>query len=722
VRLVFILRHPAAVRSLHGVFRLLDGNRHQVHLAFQNVKSGDAHRVLQHLAAECSNLTFDRLPRRAPEGAGWTQLTREIRLSADSFRYLEPRYEHADGLRARGLAKAPATANRVGELARKAGPRGTTALGAGTRWLERSLPAPPHAARFVADQTPDLLVATHLNEWGSPQSDYVRAAKRLGVRTAYLVFSWDNLTNKGLVRDAPDRVLVWNELQKQEAVELQRLPADRIRLTGAPAYDHWFGREPGSSRESFCAEVGLDPAKPLVLYVCSAQFVASNEVPFVRRWIAAVRRQGGVLADAGLLVRPHPRNTAQWSGVALDEPGVSVWPRRGEEPLDQESRDHYFDSIFHAAAVVGINTSAQIEAAIVDRPVHTILADEFRHTQLGTLHFPYLVAEGFGHLYVAQTLPEHAALLEGSLGGDDHHARNERFLLRFVRPFGLDIPAAPRVVEELEAAAALPAPAPEGGPVAGPIVRLALTPFSGRAARRAAPERTRPPSLARTLRSRVRTLAAAPQVAAGPWLDDEVGELLYWLPFLSWAESGAPGLREKLVVHARPSSLPWYSGIGSRCVAGEPDAGAILLDPSLIAPHRLELAERHRGFLNRLLSFARLSAPASEGLDLPDRFVVTGGGVAVVGEAVALDGYEPQERLAVLGSSRGYVGPYAAEAFLAVLLGLPAIVVADELDEIARNDIRVASGFLRRPTFGQLRVVGADEVAGADELLLVRTD
>ena len=131
MRLVFILRHPAAVRSLHGVFRLLDGNGHQVHLAFQNVKSGDAHRVLQQLAAECSNLTFDRLPRRAPEAAGWTQLTREIRLSADSFRYLEPRYEHADGLRARGLAKAPEAANRVGELAGKGGSRGTAALGAG---------------------------------------------------------------------------------------------------------------------------------------------------------------------------------------------------------------------------------------------------------------------------------------------------------------------------------------------------------------------------------------------------------------------------------------------------------------------------------------------------------------------------------------------------------------------------------------------------------------
>ena len=220
----------------------------------------------------------------------------------------------------------------------------------------------------------------------------------------------------------------------------------------------------------------------------------------------------------------------------------------------------------------------------------------------------------------------------------------------------------------------------------------------------------------------MRELAAAEKVAAGPWLGDEVGELLYWLPFLSWAESGAPGLREKLVVHARPSSLPWYSGIGSRRVQGEPEAGAAVLDPSLIAPHRLELADRHRGFLNRLLSFARLSAPAAEGLDLPDRFVATGGGVAVAGEAVALDGFEPQERLAVLGRARGYVGPYGAEPFLAVLLGLPAVAIADDLDEVARNDVRVATDFLRRPTFGQLRVVGADEVAGADELLFVRAD
>jgi hypothetical protein len=411
-----------------------------------------------------------------------------------------------------------------------------------------------------------------------------------------------------------------------------------------------------------------------------------------------------LLADAQLLIRPHPRNIDQWRGEPIGEPGVKVWPGLGEEPLEEESRSHYFDSIYHSNAVVGINTSAQIEAAIVDRPVHTILAEEFRRTQLGTLHFPYLIDDDFGHVYAARTLDEHAALLEPSLDDSEHRERNERFLLRFVRPFGLDVAAAPKVVEELEAAAALPAPAPDRGPAAGPVVRLALAPLAARAARRAATERERPPSLGRALRTRIRELAEAERVAAGPWVDDEVGEALYWLPFLSWAESNTPGLREKLVVHARESSLPWYAGIGARQVGGDPEPGAARIQPELIGAHRLELADHHRGFLQRLTKFARLTAPGIDGLDLPGRFVAVRGDPAVEGESVDLDGYAPDQRLAVLGRSSGYVGPYGAEAFLAVLLGLPATAIADGLDAAARNDVRVATEFLRRPTFGTLVV------------------
>ena len=134
----------------------------------------------------------------------------------------------------------------------------------------------------------------------------MRAAKRLGIPVSFPVRSWDNLTNKGLLRDAPDQVLVWNDLQKREAVELHGVEPESVVVTGAPAYDHWFDWQPSRTRDELCAAAGLDPAHPLVLYVGSSEFIAPDEPRFVRRWVEAVRARGGTLARAGLLVRPHP--------------------------------------------------------------------------------------------------------------------------------------------------------------------------------------------------------------------------------------------------------------------------------------------------------------------------------------------------------------------------------------------------------------------------------
>src|SRR3989442_11366397 len=150
--------------------------------------------------------------------------------------------------------------------------------------------------------------------------------------------------------------MVWIELQARDPVKLHGVPPEQVRSAGAPSYDHWFSWLPSRSREEFCRVVGLRPDRPIVLYVCSSGFVAPDEVGFVRRWIAALRSHGGLLMDAGILVRPHPRNATQWASVDLEVPQVSVWPRLGQEPVDEETRQNYFDSIFYSDAVVGINT------------------------------------------------------------------------------------------------------------------------------------------------------------------------------------------------------------------------------------------------------------------------------------------------------------------------------------------------------------------------------
>jgi hypothetical protein len=321
---------------------------------------------------------------------------------------------------------------------------------------ERALPWSPAIDAYIAEQRPDVVCVTPLVDLGNSQADVLRSARRQGTPAVLCVASWDNLTNKGLIRGEPDLVTVWNEHQREEAVRLHRQSPERVVATGAQSYDHWFAWEPQRDRKAFCAEVGLDARRPFVLFLGSSPFIAPSEVPFVRRWIAALRESPEpAVRGLGVLVRPHPQNGPQWADADVGDLGdVAVWPRAGADPVDRASRDDFHDSIHHCHAVVGINTSALIESAIVGRPVFTVLDGDFAETQGGTLHFAHLQRAGGGLLKEARTLDEHVAQIAASLRDDDgFQARNDRFLEAFVRPHGLGRPAAPILADAIERAA-----------------------------------------------------------------------------------------------------------------------------------------------------------------------------------------------------------------------------------------------------------------------------
>ena len=227
---------------------------------------------------------------------------------------------------------------------------------------------------------------------GSVESDYVRAAAELGVPTVLVVASWDNLTNKGLIRDVPTLTIVWNEMQVEEAVRLHKIPEERVIPVGAHSFDHWFSWEPSLNRKEFAKRMRLDPKRPLVLYLGLSYFIAGDETPFVREWLHRVREHPR-LQDSAVILRPHPQNVVGWDVLDVDERGKTVvWPRAGEAPTSERQKTDYFDTLFHSSAMVGINTTALIEASILHRPVLTLVNETFQ-TQEGTLHFAYIAAE-----------------------------------------------------------------------------------------------------------------------------------------------------------------------------------------------------------------------------------------------------------------------------------------------------------------------------------------
>jgi hypothetical protein len=314
--------------------------------------------------------------------------------------------------------------------------------------LERQIPCDPGIVELIRRQDPDVVLVSPLVKQQFHQAEVVKAAQSLGIRTAFLVYSWDNLSNKGRVHVPPDRTFVWNDLQRREAVELHGLDPQSVVITGAPHWDAFFRMQPSTQRDDFCLGHGFDPARPIVLYLGSTERICPDEPLVVERWLDAVRQGREPLRDANILVRRHPHDKEKWAGWRPRHERVSLsrHPRQQDQSL--------YDELHHAAAAVGLNTSAQIEASILGKPVYTFSAGNLAPGQAGTLHFYYLLKKRGGVVSWAETLEEHVAQLERGVAGEYDREAVRRFCETFVRPHGLDRPVAPIVAEQLVALAA----------------------------------------------------------------------------------------------------------------------------------------------------------------------------------------------------------------------------------------------------------------------------
>lgn len=408
-------------------------------------------------------ISFTTCPgRRADE---WAERTFELRAMRDYLRYLEPPFTHATKLRSRALrktvkavsdgahahlvARCPSCDTKLAddELVRmlfQQYPTAAETLSERLALVENTIPSDRGIETFLRDERPDVMLITPLIKVGSHQVEYVKSAKALGLPVGFPVFSWDNLSTKGLIHVLPDRMYVWNERQRREAVELHRVPADRIVVTGAPRFDRFFAMKPEVTREQFCAAHGLDASQPIVLYLCSSEFVAENERDFVMRWIDELR-QAPALASCNIVIRPHPRQKGQWKKFSSGRPRVAI-----AFPESISTDQSLYDSVHHSAAVVGLNTSAELEAGIVGRPVLTIVAPEFGGGQQGTLHFEYLLKEHGGFVDVAADFEAHRCQVAAAVAGQYDAQAIRTFIDDFLRPLGRGRAVSPLMADAVE--------------------------------------------------------------------------------------------------------------------------------------------------------------------------------------------------------------------------------------------------------------------------------
>ena len=480
MRVLFVMRNHGYLRHYASTIRLLAERGHQVIVGSRGPERHqpvDSQSFLLGMCEDFPGISSERIPVRADE---WMPLAAEIRAARNVMRYRHPVFRQSHKLLERAESHAAKHAPHLAGWLPKNGIAASAASGV-LAAMEHAIPPAAKLDAWLRKLKPNAMVVTPLVDFNSSQTDYVKSGKARGIPVALAVASWDNLTNKGVMVVKPDRVLVWNQPQVDEAVRLHGMKPTDVKITGAPLYDDWFAARPATTHGDFCRRIGLDATVPYILYLCSSSFIAPDEIAYVHRWITALRESGRPeLRECGVLVRPYPGMATSWQDADFSRyPNVSVWPRQGAFPLFADVKQEYFESLHHSVAVAGINTSGMIEAGIVGRRSFTILEPEFAETQEGAVHFHHLTRQGF--LAIATSMNQHHAQLSEEMRQPSNRESFAPFLQSFVRPHGLDVPATPHLVQEIEALADLhPAPTRPGrlSRLATRVARAALVPHA----------------------------------------------------------------------------------------------------------------------------------------------------------------------------------------------------------------------------------------------------
>ncbi|MFQ5563815.1 MAG: hypothetical protein ACE5FO_09640 [Parvularculaceae bacterium] len=312
--------------------------------------------------------------------------------------------------------------------------------------LERLAPSDRGVRELIKQKNPNAVIVSPANMRFSEETDYLKAAKRLGVLTALPVLSWDNLSTKGLIQSVPDMLFVWNRAQYDDAVQIHKIPPRKIAIAGAPFFDKWF-EDAGdiADRKTFCQRLGLDPARRILLYLGSSANIARDESWFVE---AVARRlaksDDPQLAGAQIVIRPHPANAKIFA--RLEENGYRVRPRNGALPETRAAFKQMREVFRHVDAALSINTSAMVDAVLADLPVFSVRIERYDETQSRSRHFRQLVEAGA--ICVTRDAAEFESKLATLFAGADQLAgRRRAFRESFARPCGIERPAGDVIAE-----------------------------------------------------------------------------------------------------------------------------------------------------------------------------------------------------------------------------------------------------------------------------------
>src|SRR5262245_35093012 len=227
------------LRLFEGVIEGLLDRRHRVHVLLEG-DEGRARikREWRHRRARYPGSSEETV--RALDSDRWAGTATRLHCATEYVRWGQPKHAGRVWFRSRATSRSPGWIRTLMRPRFMWRPGVVAAVSASLDGLRKAVPIGRHVRTLLTRLDPDVLLVCPRLTPGSLSNVYVDVAQSLGIPAAICVPSWDNLSSKQLLGVVPDALFVWNDFQRREAREIHGIPADRVVVTGAQCFDHWF--------------------------------------------------------------------------------------------------------------------------------------------------------------------------------------------------------------------------------------------------------------------------------------------------------------------------------------------------------------------------------------------------------------------------------------------------------------------------------------------------
>ena len=216
----------------------------------------------------------------------------------------------------------------------------------------------------------------------------LREAKRRKIFSVGMPGSWDHLP-KWYLPIKPERLLVWHEHMKEEAIYIQDYDESKITITGSPYYDILARKDFILSREEFLSSFGFDTKKKLIFFASGGVY-APDDSDVVDMIVKAMHGNSFEM-PIQLYVRPYP-------GVEIEHKKFDVFENKKNVFIDWiapskafgdpwlpslDDIKRFVNFLYHSDVIINTTSSIAIEASVFLKPIINIGFDGYKDRPYG---------------------------------------------------------------------------------------------------------------------------------------------------------------------------------------------------------------------------------------------------------------------------------------------------------------------------------------------------